>query len=436
MNEDVKEPVVSSTQPDRTVSTAEATSAAVPVTTPTSRWGRRTAQVVVVIVVVMGCWFGYRAWAAQQVEKLNQECRVVMQTGDVDRLEQLATGWRERDPGNALPWLYLADVAQRRGEIDEAIEALGHVPATTPQATAAYCEKAKLEFGEGNRVLDGVQTCQRILQIDPKSPDAHTLLIAYYGMTFQRSALLAQIHNAIRLRAEPRESYPYLMIADNLSFTNGAKLNDRWRQGAKKAEILHVAWALHVAKHANQLALGSPSEANKELAREAVFQINEYAKGYPENAALLEHMMSLAVDAGDTATMADLLRRVPKDQGGEYMFWRYRGWYHAARGELDEAERAYRQSLSLHPLSWRTRFEYAGLLRRLERKSEVAEWENLALQGKAIQIDVSMLASMRDVPNALLQRIAEYAEACGDRNVADGLHRRLHDMSGGFSLGR
>lgn len=431
INPEMNEPLV----PDQHLSTAE-TDAVLPAPVKTGRGLRRAIQAVSVFVAVVCCWFGYRTWATYQLEQLNQECRRAMRDGDVDRLEQLASRWSARDPGNALPWLYLADAAQRRGDIDQAIAALGQVPATTPQAVAAYCEKAKLEFGEGNHVLDGVQTCQRVLQLDPKSPDAHTLLIAYYGMTFQRTALLAQIHEAIRLRSEPRESYPYLIIADNLSFTNGAKLNDRWRLGAPKSEVLEVAWALHLAKHARQAALSSSNAEKHELAREAVFQINAYAKGYPQNTALMEYLMSMAVDAGDTATMAQLLGRVPKDQGAEYMLWRYRGWYHAARGELKDAERAYRQSLSLHPLSWRTRFEYAGLLRRLERKSEVNEWEELALQGKAIQDDVSKLVSMRDVPNALLQRIAEYAEACGDRVVAEGLHRRLQEMSGSMSLGR
>ena len=430
MIDDAKEPDVPIRPSVRQVSMIE-NSSAVPLTssevTRSTRgcWVRRCLQASILVGVVVGCWLGYRSWTAYQNEQLNQACRVAMKAGEVDRLEVLATDLRERDPGSALPWLYLANVAQRRGDLDQAIEFLGHVPATTPQATAAYCEKAKLEFGEYNHVLDGVQTCRQILQLDPKSPDAHTLLIAYYGMTFQRTALLAQIHDAIRLRSEPRESYPYLILADNLSFTNGAKLTDRWLRGVPKSEVLHVAWALHTAKHANQLALSSPTPENKELGREAVFQINEYAKRFPANPALLEHMLSGAVDAGDTATMAQLLRRVPKDQGDEYMLWRYRGWYHAARGELEAAERAYRQSLSLHPLSWRTRFEYAGLLRRLGRKSEVSEWEKLALQGKAIQQDVSMLVSMRDVDNPLLQRIAEYAEACGDHTVSEGLHHRL-----------
>ena len=123
MIDDANEPDLPVGSSERQVSTIDKCSAvplvAVPLTSAAAtrstrgRWVRRCVQASVVIGVVVGCWLGYRAWAAHQIEQLNQACRVAMKAGEVDRLEVLATDLRERDPGSALPWLYLADVAQR-----------------------------------------------------------------------------------------------------------------------------------------------------------------------------------------------------------------------------------------------------------------------------------------------------------------------------------
>lgn len=387
------------------------------------RWG---IICTALIALVIATWQGLRYWQRQQDEKLLVQCRIALKTEDIDRLESLAMSWRSRDSSNAYPLLFLAEVARRHGEFSKAVQLLGEIPSTATQAPAAYVEKAKLEFGEDNQVLDGVATCKKLLELEPRSPDAHALLISFYAMTFQRTALLAQIREAIKYRCEPRDSYVYLIISDNLVFPNARKVIETWRVGAPDSNELHLAWALQLAKHANQLAASRPSSENLELNREAIFQINAYLERFPEHQGLLEHKILLAVDRGDIAEIEQLLARVSWGRETDYMLWRYRGWYHAAKNELEESAEAYSQALAIYPLSWQVRFEYSGVLRRLRRETEYQQNEKTSLIGKQVHQEVIRLANTRDASNQLLERVADYANLCGETAISEALRERLN----------
>jgi len=125
--------------------------------------------------------------------------------------------------------------------------------------------------------------------------------------------------------------------------------------------------------------------------------------------------------------VARLLASAPAEAAGDHRFWRYQGWLHAARGELAEAETAYRNALALNCYDFVSRHQLAGVRRRFRRMEEVKTLEELAAEGKALRRDVLRLERVDRVPRSVLQRMAEYARKCGDHAVAGKLLMRLEE---------
>ncbi|MFH1922430.1 MAG: hypothetical protein ABIP48_21420, partial [Planctomycetota bacterium] len=127
--------------------------------------------------------------------------------------------------------------------------------------------------------------------------------------------------------------------------------------------------------------------------------------------------------------VSQLLSQAPPDAVGDSRFWRYKGWLHAAGGELGEAESSYRKALELNCYDPESQHHLAGVLRRLEKFDEVKIFEELAREGKQLQREILQLENVLAAPPELMRRMAQYAKKCGDDLMADKLFQRLEERA-------
>ncbi|MEO1999077.1 MAG: hypothetical protein ABGZ17_27845, partial [Planctomycetaceae bacterium] len=326
------------------------------------------AALVLVVLVAAG-WWGHDQWVVRTTASYGQQCRALRNEKQWNALAQLGQEWSEWDPQSADAWLFQAEAAQETNALETAVRFLAKVPSGHAKAIPALILKTNIEFEDLNKPLNAVDTCQQLIRIKPNLPFANQRLIFFYALTSQRQKLIDQITAAIRLGCEPREAYAYLMISDALTFSNGFEVNSAWRQSSPEAEVFIVGRAVQMAQYIQALpnvdtSIYGTAETRNRLMR-------DYLEQYPHNPALLRYFLHRAVGQGDVRQVGQLLSQVLDEQSEDSIFWRYRGWYHNAHDELDQAEDAYRRSNALYPLDWQTKHELAAVLRRKKQLSEV-----------------------------------------------------------------
>lgn len=382
-----------------------------------------SGALVFISLVVSAGLAGYRSWQVRHEQHLRQSCLATYETENWKELERIASEWSRWNPDAADAWLFRADVAQKQGDFHRTVEFLGRVPESDPKIVPALVEALELQFGVLNRPFDAVGTCRRVLELDPKLMIVHQRLIFFYAITQQRTKMIEQIRASIEFKSEPRDAYVYLMLSDHLHFTNGYELNTRWLSGTPDSEVLLLARAIQMSETLSKLE-DQTVETEAEH-RDRAKLMSDYLQLFPHNSALLQYFLRMHEIDWNVDEVERLLTQVPDDVAGDSLFWRYRGWYHAARGEFDKSEKAYRHSAQLFPLDWHTWHGLAGMLRRTKSLAEAERLQKLALQGKELRKQLMQLSDVRAVTDKLLAEIADYALKCGDRQVADALDARL-----------
>lgn len=310
--------------------------------------------------------------------------------------------------------------------MEEVVTCLGHVPPSDPKYLFALIEKANLEWSLLNRPIDGFATSQQVVAIDPRVSEVQSRLISYYAMTLQRAPLLKTIRSAIAARSEPPEAYSYLMLADSLSFANGADLNSRWLTSAPDEIRFKIGLAVHTAGNIFQNADAAAAPNIAELEQEAEQQLKWFLDSAPHDAVLLTYLMHRAYQAGNAQRVGELLQSVDDSGAEDHMVWVYRGWYHIQMKELPEAEAALMEALRLHPLSALAHHEFASLLRLQQRpEQQVAEHQNLTRIGQTIRAQLLLRPNVREIPQEMFSAIFQYASDCHDKQIADALWRRI-----------
>lgn len=354
------------------------------------------------------------------------------QAGDWRRLETLSSDWAERDPASALPWLLAAEAAEKQDAMDRVAQYLEQLPSNDPRTPDVLLELATIYFGELNQPQAGVAACQRALRIDPNHREAHRRLIFYYGITLQRTRMVQQAREAIRRGCEFPEAYVYVIGANWLTFSNAYELNEKWLRSGSDDETYRVAQVMHwtgasESRNAADFVEDVDTSRVKQEKRDEL--LNEAFKQYPDNPELLVYFLNKNATKGDIAAVEELLARVPTTAADDNRFWHFKGWLHMARGELSEAESAYRQALELNPYAWRTQFELAGLLRQQQRFEENEAMVARSLEGKRLRETILQLPDVQSVPRDVFQRMQQYAEETGDHKVATQLALRLEEMA-------
>lgn len=377
--------------------------------------------VVVVLAVVLSAWPAYRWWTEHHRQAYKARCRSHSQAGEWDKLQSVSERWLEWDPRNGTAWLYRAEAAQEQNRLEAAVRFLDRIPDDHPKCIAALLIRMELLFDELNRPVDAAETCRRILEIDPLRSRPRWRLISYYAMSLQRRKLVRLIRESIDLQREPPEAYVYLVLADTLEFSDRYNTVSRWLQQRPDYEPFLVARAYHIA----HIGPATDPTLRRFLGFDDANPMDRYLERFPQNLEVLAYHLEQRDEAGDVEGMGELLDRLPPEAEHDSRFWRFKGRYHLARNELEQAEAALREAIRVHPYDWQSRQQLVNVLRRQNRPGEAEETARLALNGKELARRLTEVQNPREISSGLLQQILEHARACGDAHVTRGLRNRL-----------
>lgn len=397
------------------------------------RFSNRTLTVLIILLIPLS-YLAYRSTVIFRLRSMAFEASELRTAGKWRELEPLAVKWGQADPSTAIPWLLAAESAERLGLPDRMAQYLERIPAEDPRAPDLLLELATIYFGPLNKPLQGEKACLRAIELAPLHREARRRLIFFYGITMQREKMLMHAREAIKLGVDTQETYVYLFGANWLSFSNAYELNGKWLTSGSNDEVFGIAEALHWrGATKNDPAIAALPEADRERIRkqEQVERLQKYLEKFPANPELLAFFMEENSVRGEIDKVGELLAKVPASAGNDNRFWQYKGWFHAAKAEWDEAESSYRKALELHPYSWRSQFELADVLRKKGDSAGVEQLSRLSLEGKDLQKVILQLPDVQSVPMAVFQRMQKYAEESGDAEVANRMAQRIVEVDAG-----
>ncbi len=380
-----------------------------------------------VLVLIVGLYFVQRTL----VHSFSSSCRAATQAEDWEQLERVAERWHFWDRNAAAPLIYMAEAANRTERYERAVELLQELPDDDPMTAAALLVRSDILFGPLNRAVEAAETLERAISLDPGLVEARRRLLYFYAYTLQRRKMVDLAYDTIENEADLPETYVYLMLQDSLGFSNAYDENTRWFRGDRENELFLVARAMHRIRsrgldERQDLAETSSDETAEPLHKRVVA---EYMEKFPRNLELLAYNLQLSSTAGDVGEVARLLSLAPPEAANDNRFWRFMGWLYAARGELEQAQSHYERALLLNCYDHISRHQLAGVERRLGHLDQVEMHEQLVAEGKALRRAILQLDNVAAVPPELLQRMASYAEACGDDAVAAQLGERIRQWS-------
>jgi tetratricopeptide (TPR) repeat protein len=383
-------------------------------------WISRIALPISVVALSLFVWlYGIDWWDRSRQRAFFASCIQAQRMRKWDELKLLAEKWCQWSPRSADPWIFRADAAQQLGDFASAADYLAKVPEDDPKALPALVALSKLQFGQANRPLDGVQTCESILRIEPRTAAAHQGLIEFYATTMQRQKLLHQIRFAIAMGCEPPSAYVYYFLVDSMRLANGIELNTVWQSAHPDAELFLVAEALH---------LPEPVAGNAELLQDKHARITALFQKFPNNVELLAYQMNFAIRTGDVPELVRLLKRVPAMSDGDDRFWRAKGWLHLNRNEIPKARDALDRALKIFPIGWSGRSWLADVARREGNPVEAARLDELVRRANRLRDALTKSDSDDQIPRKLFAQLAGYARDCGDLPFSDALNNRLEQL--------
>jgi tetratricopeptide (TPR) repeat protein len=374
------------------------------------RWA---AGVTLVVTILFGAGNAVMFLHTQvQLIRAQWLCERALSNRDWPGLELAAQRLLDLNASNGDAWLYLAQAFEERDNPLRAAAALSKVPPSHPQVADALRRQVDLDLGSANRPLEAEVALERLLELEPKNPEVHQQLIGFYARTFQQTRLCQQIRDSIASGHEPVEAYLYLAAADGWLVWESLPIYERWIQGHPNCPIFATAHALCLA-HQHPIVARSSREIRTTLNR------------FADNLEVLAYHIEQSMTDGDVARVSELLDQAPLLSRKDHRFWRYAGWLHHQRGQPEEAESMYHQSLEIHPLSWKTRRCLAELLTDQGRHDEIPQVQPLADQGKNLEQEISRQRELNPPPILLIEQIAAYAAACHDSLVIAGIARHL-----------
>jgi tetratricopeptide (TPR) repeat protein len=384
------------------------------------RW-RPWTMALGVLLVAVGGYAAHQGWIRYRVGGYSARCQAAREASDWQAMRKAAESWAALDPSNAMPWLYLAEAAEGQGDLEGTAAHLAKLPDNSPKTVAALLERSNLLFGPLNRPFEAVATCERILRINPHTPEAHQRLIFFYAATLQRTKVIAQARTAIEFNCDTPETYVYLIGADWMNLSNGYELNTRWLENHPAEELFLVAREIQYVRSRGIDEMIDEGEADAlpaEGVRVREKELNNYLRIFPQNTEILAYFLDRNSDDGHTGRVAEILAQAPESAVDDNRFWRFKGWLHAAQGEVELADAAYRKALLLNPFDWASQHQLAGVLRKRDSLAEVERLSQLSLEGKELRKAIVQLPDVQSVPRHVLLRMAAYVKKCGENDLA------------------
>ncbi|QDT41812.1 hypothetical protein Pan241w_18800 [Gimesia alba] len=393
-------------------------------TSPKAKTPDKILKLVLVFVFMMFIYFPFSAWWNQrQAHVLEEKVNQSLKAEDWPAAEQAARKWTEREPENSNAWLDLSEALRQQNKFAETADALGQISDKDPRVLKSLALRLDLLLSELNDPIRAIETCQRILKIDPRADLARQRLIYINAMILRRLEMVKQIRQAMKFECEPPEAYVYLLLADSLNFTNGAPLVNEWLKNDPGNEDLEVALAIYIAGSSSQQSL--PLSNGKMISGGDKTLINDRLKKYPHNPEVLAYFLEKSLDEADLERVSQLLEQVPEEAEADNRFWRFRGRYLALKNQLKLAGESYQEALNRNPYDWRSQLGLAEIMRRSGKAVEAEEWAQLGAKGKAFSRQLMELENPQQINADLLAQIAAYAQECGDPEVHAAIQKRL-----------
>lgn len=387
----------------------------------TIRWILPIVASLLVIALGVGI---YRWWSDSQTKAIASACRMAIREEEWDKALPLAEQWVRRAPEDATAWLSMADVAKAKGDLVATSECLGRI---SPQ-DSRYLKSQMLR---GDLILDGlgkphdaVRVWQEMLAVAPDAPVPHQRLLYVYSMTLQRKKLVAQIREAVQQKAEPPEAYGYFLAAPNLLFSDAYVRLGQWLTATPDDETLRVAQAIFAART-------NPSRGIKMFGADAIKPgddsgVRKCLKEYPKNLELRAFVIEQALADNNMTAVSDALKDLPKEAEADCRFWRYIGVKLDFQRRYPEAAEAFRSSIKIHPMDWKSHHALGAVERVLGNADAAARHADLGSRGKQLEREIHELPNAAQVGPELLQSLMKYASDCGEKEIAAGLAYRLN----------
>ena len=375
------------------------------------------------LVAAGTCFPAFRWWSDKKTQAVADACRDAITNRDWDKAQVLADQWARRTPHDAEAWLNLAEVARNLGDLEATAECLGRVPETDRRFLKTQVLRGDLVLDGLRRPLDACAVWKQMLAVAPNATVAHQRLLYVYSMTLQRALLIRQIREAIRQKSEPPEGYGYIITAPNLMFSDGYLKVGQWLEADPENEILRVAQAVFAART-------SPSRSVRMFGSGSVqpgddSAVIECLADFPDNLELKAFLIEKYLADANMQNVGKLLQSLPSTADSDSRFWRYIGAYRNFQRRPAEAAEAFRQSLKLHAMDWRTHHELGAVERVLGNAELASKHAGLGNRGKALERKITELPNAAQADSSLLTEMYQYARDCGDLNVANGLAYRL-----------
>ena len=376
------------------------------------------------ILIVGGGLVAYRASLNQSIAELRMSCERARRSGDWPEMERLARQWASFEPGRVTPWTMAAAAARAMGDLELCAQYLSQLPDNAP--VKAFHELSLLQMETLVQPLAARDTCLRALKQYPTDTESSLRLLFIYAMMCDRDALVAEAERAIRKGADSRVTYAYWISARWLTFSNGADINRFWLEKQPKNENFEIAAAAHLLFNRDLAGTTTQTDvghAQRESATKNQDLLQSLIERYPKNKELLAIALSNSIQVGDVAKFAELLSSSPPETAGDNRFWRFKGWYHSAIEEWDEAAKAYEKALQLCPVDFSSQNELAAVLRRTQGIEAAKETQNKATLGTEVALSILRAANFESIPASDYQKMAEYLELCGKTEFAQNLKR-------------
>ncbi|MCR9199607.1 MAG: hypothetical protein NXI04_13245 [Planctomycetaceae bacterium] len=382
-----------------------------------TKWGAILAALAILVVVSLTAVVLTR-WSDDDFRKA---CTAAADEEDWEQLRQVAGQWVERgsQPDEALT--FLAEAEYQSGSLEDAVTHLLAIPASSERAYNALIAACDLQFGELNRPLDGVETLKRMIRQKPGSITTRRRLIFFYAVTLQRRAMLDAIHDAIRAQAEPPDAYAYLVLAEELSFSNGFTKNSEWLGSDPDSELFQVARTIQLLDSVS----ASDSASTRASLPQYLEVFQELREKFPANPELIHFELASAIREFDVDRVRSLLAQA-EDGSKHYLILKSRGWLAAQDEDFVAAEAHYLASIAEFSMDWTTWHQLASCRRRLGKLDEAVAAEQIARVGKDIQKEILQQENTAAISVETLAKIASYAASCGDELVARAILIRLN----------
>jgi len=381
-----------------------------------------TRVVLLLPIVALCAWGGYRTWFNHRLEAARSQCVSADDQEDWQSVVKWGEIWTRLAPEDAEAWLLLADGYSKQGDFQRTAECLGRIPRDDERFLSARAMRGDLLLSELHLASEAEQNWREMLEVAPNATLAHQRLIYLYSITLQRGKMARQIRDAIAQKCEPREAYFYLMARSALNFSDGILRVGEWLKKDPENEVLIAANAVYRAKAPKGSALrlfGVEETAGGDLST-----VDLALKQVPGNPELLAYHLEGLMIEGSVSEVADTLSKWT-DTDNSPRYWRYRGWLLDAQGQLHEAIECYNRSLELDPFDWRSRHELAGLQRIAGQSAESTDNAQIAALGKSVQQRFFELPNAKLADQQLMLDLLEFMEGCGDPDISNALALRM-----------